>query len=83
YEIIKECIPSQSTAGLVFQRLNPMVTFTNGNRYSLSTSASFQVVSGDGVVLEDGRFDAKGGSMTVEVSHGNWSEHISLNNCNN
>jgi predicted alpha/beta superfamily hydrolase len=83
YEVIKECIPSQSTAGLVFQRLNPIVTFTNGIRYSLSTSATFQVVSGDGVVLEDGRFDAKGGSMTVEVSHGNWSEHISLNNCNN
>jgi len=81
FDLIKECIPSQSTPGLTFQRLNPIVTFTNGIKYSLSTSASFQVVDGGGEVLEDGRFNAKGGSMTVEVSFGDWSEHVTLSDC--
>lgn len=81
YELEVACIPSQSTAGLYFQRLNPMVKFNNEVRYSLTTSADFRVVSGLGEVTEDGRFLAEAGSMTVEVSHGAWSEMVSLTNC--
>ncbi len=82
YEVITECIPSQSIVGLTFQRLNPIVTFKNGVRHSLSTSASYQVIGGDGEVLEDGRFDVLGGSMVVEVSFADWSEHVTLSDCN-
>lgn len=80
-EVEVECIPSQSTPGLIFQRLNPIVTFTNGVMYSLSASASYQRTSGSGEVLPDGRFDAKGSVLEVEISFGDWSERLELKDC--
>lgn len=83
YDVVVECIPSQSMAGVTFQRINPIVTFTNGIRYSLSTSASYQIVSGAGEVLADGQFDVQAGAMEVEISLGAWSEHLTVSDCGN
>lgn len=82
YNIFVECIPSAVTQGLVFQRLNPVVTFENGIKYSLTTEARYEIVSGNGQVTTDGRFEVSAnGSMTVRVSYGGWSEEIILTNC--
>ena len=81
YELFVECIPSQSTSGLVFQRLNPVVTFGDGTKYSLTTETSYEVISGSGEVTTDGRFDVDGETMTVRISYEDWSEEVDLTNC--
>jgi len=82
YELFNECIPSVVTPGLYFQRLNPVVTFEDGIKYSLTTEAGYEIIEGDGEVTTDGRYEvANGSSMKVKVSYSNWSQEIVLTNC--
>lgn len=55
-EVVLECIPSQSTSGLYFRRLNPIVTLSNGVKYSLAHTASYSVVSGEAELGTEGSF---------------------------
>ncbi|MCP4456599.1 MAG: hypothetical protein GY816_01015 [Cytophagales bacterium] len=77
-----ECIPSQVTSGLIFQRLNPVVTFEDGTKYSLTAEATYEIIRGSGEVTIDGRFEVTPEeSMTVRISYGTLSEEIELSNC--
>ncbi|MBO6525270.1 MAG: hypothetical protein JJ971_15685 [Balneolaceae bacterium] len=46
-EVHLECIPSQSVPGRKFRRLNPVVTLTNGVRFSLAHKATYELESGE------------------------------------
>ncbi|MEQ9425036.1 MAG: alpha/beta hydrolase-fold protein [Cyclobacteriaceae bacterium] len=82
FQIINECIPSQSTAGRIFQRLNPLVTYENGIKLSMTTEAEYAVIEGLGEVTPDGRYLVEGeGPMKVMVSYQEWSEEVTLFNC--
>lgn len=81
YHVEVECIRSQNPAVGFYQRINPIITFSDGVKYSLSTSADFSIVEGDGEILNDGRFKVSGASMTIEVRHNNWVEKLEISNC--
>ncbi|WP_428235009.1 hypothetical protein [Gracilimonas sp.] len=55
-EVVIECIPSQSTPGRHFRRLNPIITLTNEVKYSLAHTASYSVLSGDAELGSEGSF---------------------------
>ncbi|MFY0687856.1 MAG: alpha/beta hydrolase [Cyclobacteriaceae bacterium] len=81
FELHVECIPSLQTRGVYFQRLNPVISYAEGISYSLTTETSYEIVAGKGEV-KDGVFRVSGTEMTVEVKYGNWSEKVTLKNCN-
>ena len=82
YQLTVECIASQVTPGLFFQRLNPTARFDDGVIYSLTTEATYEIIDGNGEVTWDGRFEVSpGGTMTVEVTYEDWSVQVDLNNC--
>ena len=81
YELFVECIPSLGTPGLTFRRLNPVINFGDGTKYSLTTEASYEIIDGDGIVTPDGRFEVSSGTMKVRVSFDSWSEEVNLTNC--
>ena len=83
YNLINECIPSQSVSGRFFQKLNPIVEFRNGITYSLITEASYRIIQGLGTIASDGRYTVDSETMTVLVEFGDWSEEIILQNCVN
>ncbi len=77
-----ECIPSQRTPGLFFQRINPVVYLKNEIPYSLAYEANYKIIKGVGEVKEDGRFKVtEGNTMTVEVSYGKWVKKVKVKNC--
>ena len=80
-EVLVECIPSQSTPGLTFQRLNPLVKYDDGIIYSLTTEASYEIIEGAGEITVDGRFEVEDESMKVKVRHDGWEEELTLINC--
>ncbi len=82
YQIEVECIRSQNPNIGFYQRINPIVSFSNGVKYSLSTSAGFTIIEGDGELLQDGRFDVAGASMTIEVRHSEWVQQLEISDCN-
>ncbi len=81
YDLQVECIASQVTPGLYFQRLNPTVTYDDGVTYSLTTEVQYEIIEGEGEV-EEGvfRVDSPNG-MRVKVSYSSWSEEVLLFNC--
>lgn len=46
-ETILECIPSQSTPGRKFRRMNPVITMSNGVKFSLAQNATYELKSGE------------------------------------
>ncbi|MAL18797.1 MAG: hypothetical protein CL670_07135 [Balneola sp.] len=55
-DVVLECIPSQSTAGLFFRRMNPIITLSNGVKYSLAQTASYTLQSGEVQLGIEGSF---------------------------
>lgn len=82
WEVVVECIPSQSRPGLFFQRLNPIVELEDDIFYSLAYAADFSIVKGAGKIEEDGRFEVtEGNSMRVQVRYGDWTKEVKVKNC--
>jgi len=81
-ELIKECIPSQSITGKIYQRLNVIATTLNGLRYSLNNKVSYDIIAGEGELAEDGGFLLKTSEMKVEVTFENITSMITLTSCN-
>lgn len=80
WNITTEVIPSQSVRERFFLRLNPIIEFENGLKYSLSTSATYQVVNGDeGVINADGSFGFKTNSdLQVNISYKGEQKNITV-----
>ena len=71
WRIETEVIPSQSQKGKYYLRLNPIATCTNGAKYSLATTAKYELLNiEDGKVHSDGRFSFKSNKdLEVKVTH--------------
>lgn len=55
-EVVLECIPSQSSPGKYFRRMNPIITLSNQVKYSLAHTASYTLLSGDAELGSEGSF---------------------------
>jgi len=79
-EVEIEIIPSQSTPGKKFTRLNPIVTCKNGLVYSLAHEAKYDVLNPDaGKVYEEGRFELFGSeNLEVIVSYMEFKKKIKI-----
>lgn len=77
------CADNLDAPGTKQARINPVMTYSNGIRFSVMTEAEFKVLSGDGAVQADGNYTINSGnSMTVECTYMGFSEEIQLDQCN-
>ncbi|MCP9290582.1 alpha/beta hydrolase [Gracilimonas sediminicola] len=78
-EVVLECIPSQSTPGRHFRRLNPIITLTNGVEYSLAHTASYSVLSGDAELGSEGSFrNNPQTEIEILVEYDSFSEAVDI-----
>lgn len=80
-QLIKECIPSQSTANKVYQRLNAVGEDVSGVQITLAKKAKYEIINGDGTIMDDGRYEVKGEQMQVRVSYQGMQVETILKNC--
>lgn len=76
-EVKVEVIKS-ANSNRFYQRLNPVVSMANGFRYSLNRFATFEIISGEGEVTEDGRFELTGGHLKVRVGYQDKNKEVEL-----
>ncbi|MEM7375650.1 MAG: alpha/beta hydrolase-fold protein [Bacteroidota bacterium] len=82
-EVSGYCADNLDIPGSKQARINPIVTYSNGIKFSVMTEAEFQVVSGSGTVEADGSYTINSGnSMTVSCSYMGLTKQISVNQCN-
>lgn len=55
-EILLECIPSFTQQGVKFRRMNPVITTSNGLKYSLAHTADYTLQSGSAELGTEGSF---------------------------
>lgn len=81
-ELQTYCIPHEQASNPPHQRLNPIVSYTNGVIMSVMTEATFEITAGSGMVMSDGTYTVTSGStMTVNVSYKGFSKSIVLSGC--
>ncbi len=74
-----ECIPSQSVPGRKFRRLNPVLTLSNGIKYSLAHTATYSLESGKAQIGIDGSFIPEGGSdIEINVFYQDFSSSVKI-----
>ncbi len=77
--VILECIDSSSTPGLRFRRMNPVITLSNGVKYSLAHAASYTLVEGDGLLGSEGSFNNDSGEeLAVMVNYKSFSNEVTI-----
>lgn len=82
-ELNAYCADNLDEPGSSQARINPIVTYSNGVRYSVMSTADFEVVSGDGSVQEDGSYTiSSGSSMTVACTYMGFSKQVLVESCN-
>jgi len=80
-QLIKECIPSQSTASKVYQRLNAVGEDVSGVQITLAKKAKYEIINGDGTIMDDGRYEVYDESMRIRVSYQDIQVETTLKNC--
>jgi enterochelin esterase-like enzyme len=74
-----ECIPSKSVPGKKFRRLNPVVTLSNGVKYSLAHTASYTVIQGEVEIGTDGSIQNNPNTLAeILVKYGSLSGKIAI-----
>lgn len=75
-----EIIPSQSTPGKKFTRLNPTIMCKSGLVYSLAYEAKYEVLNAEaGQVYDDGRFELIGDeNLEVLVTYKGFSKKVKI-----
>jgi len=82
-ELSTTCSDDLDAPGSEQSRLNPIVTYDNGVKFSVMTEAEFTVVAGSGSVNPDGTYVVdSGSSMTVECSYMGISKQVVVDKCN-
>ena len=72
-----ECIPSASTPGLKFRRMNPIVTLTNGVKYSLAHTATYRLIGGEAELGTEGSFKNNPNTkVVIEVMYEGYLEEV-------
>lgn len=79
-EVEIEVIPSQSSPGKKFTRLNPIVNCKSGLKYSLAYEANYEVLNPEaGKVYEEGRFELFGkDNLEVMVSYKDFCKKVKI-----
>ncbi len=82
-ELQTYCASDLDNPGSREPRINPIISYDNGIKFSVMTEAAFSVTSGDGTVQSDGTYAINSGSrMTVSCSYGGFTESIEVRSCN-
>lgn len=78
WDIEVEVIKSKSRYGVFYQRINPIVTLSNGVKYSLANQAKYTLKNvKDGELQSDGRFIFKGTEdLLVSITYKDLQEDI-------
>ena len=63
-------------------RINPTVTLANNVIFSVMPLAEYEITSGSGDILSDGRYALNSSTMTVEVSYEGFTSTVELRSCN-
>jgi predicted alpha/beta superfamily hydrolase len=78
-EVFLECIPSQSTPGLFFRRMNPMVTLDNGVKYSLAHTAIYTLLEGEAELGSEGSFRNDSDAVAIiRIDYLDFSETVEI-----
>lgn len=78
-DVVLECILSQSTPGLSFRRLNPIITLSNGVRYSLAHTATYSLISGEAELGSEGSLrNNPDTEVKVRVEYQSFSREITI-----
>ncbi len=78
-EVVLECIPSVTTPGLNFRRMNPIITLSNGVNYSLAHAANYTLLSGSAQLGSDGSFISDPNSASrVLIEYKEFSQSLIL-----
>jgi len=80
WDIEVEVIKSKSRKGVFYQRINPIVTLSNGVKYSLADQASYTLKNkNDGKLAADGRFVFNGqNDLSIIVSYKDFKKEVSV-----
>ena len=82
WEVIIECIPSQSRPGHIFQRINPIVYLEGNIPYSLAYEAEYTLLKGKGTIQEDGSIEVgEKVKLILKVRHRDKSRIINVKKC--
>lgn len=77
--VVLECIPSQSTPGLKFRRMNPIITMSNEVQFSLAHAAVYTLVSGEAELGTEGSFRNNSDTEArVQVDYLDFSETVTI-----
>lgn len=77
--VVLECIPSQSTPGLFFRRMNPMVTLDNGVKYSLAHTAIYTLLEGEAELGSEGSFRNDSDAVAIiRIDYLDFSETVEI-----
>ena len=79
FEVLSYCIEED---GNKQGRINPVITLENGVKYSVMPLAEYEITSGSGDILSDGRYALNSSTMTVEVSYEGFTSTVELRSCN-
>ena len=79
WQLVVEFIPSQQT-NAVFKRINPIITMSNGVKYSACSQAQYKLLNPEaGEVTSDGRFEFSGTApLNVEVTYKDFKEIVQI-----
>lgn len=76
-EVMLECIPSRSSPGKYFRRLNPVITLSNEVKYSLAHTATYSILRGDAELGTEGSFRNNPNSeIEIQVDYKSFSEIV-------
>lgn len=77
--IVLECIPSQSTPGLKFRRMNPIVTLSNNVQFSLAHAAEYTIISGEAELGTEGSFRNNSDTEAhIQIDYLNFTEIVTI-----
>ncbi|NNF33289.1 MAG: hypothetical protein HKN68_04230 [Saprospiraceae bacterium] len=82
-DVSSYCVEIWDEPGVKYGRINPLLTFNNGVKYSATSEATYTITQGTGQVINDGSyFINQGTSLTVDVKYQDFETTIELNKCN-
>lgn len=83
-DVIPECIPSASVPGKTYRRVNAVVTLANGVQYSLSNTATFELMAGDIKLYDDGTIiPGESAETAIKVGYKGFQKQLTfmVSNC--
>ena len=78
-EVVLECIQSVTNSSLKFRRMNPILTLSNGIKYSLAHTATYSLISGEAELGSEGSLkNYPSFSARILVQYQSFSEEVHI-----